>query len=237
MLRVNFWKATSLRWQMDPDPSKSLLKETPPLFVLNFHLRISSLTRFHVMFCTLSPLHLSLHFCSNSQFYLCAYLFFWTKVLPYCLMPTHSFPLMVIPHLTAGRWDTEASPVFLICRQKKFWVLVVNMFLAYLVSAVLRVRILGGEEKKWHQDGATVYERMSAKKRLEPCCPLQCLFVQGGSGFIKWWTFFHIQLENNYEWPLNSKLTARSISNRFNLEGIGPDPECVYESEQRYPPI
>lgn len=38
------------------------------------------------------------------------------------------------------------------------------MFLAYLVSAVLQVRILGGEEETWHQDRATVYERMSAKR-------------------------------------------------------------------------
>lgn len=64
------------------------------------------------------------------------------------------------------------------------------MFLAYLVSAVLQVRILGGEEKKWHQDGSTVYERMSAKKRLEPCCPLQCLFVQGGQGSLNDGRFF-----------------------------------------------
>lgn len=97
-------------------------KETPPLqfpFCLLLLSCISSLQlTFMCCFSTLSPFLSLCTFRSNSQFYLCAYLFFWTKVLPYCLKLTHSFPLMVIPHLTVGRWNTEASPIFLICRQK-----------------------------------------------------------------------------------------------------------------------
>lgn len=83
----------------------------------------ASLTHFHVLFFTISPFLSPFSFHSNSQFYLCAYLFFWTKVFPYCLMVILSFPLMVIPHLTAGRWNMEASPILLICWQKSFFFL------------------------------------------------------------------------------------------------------------------
>lgn len=41
---------------------------------------------------------------------------------------------------------------------------VVNTFLADLVSAVLLVRILEQEAKKWHQEGALAYEKMSMKR-------------------------------------------------------------------------
>lgn len=40
------------------------------------------------------------------------------------------------------------------------------MFLDDLVSAVLLVRILRKEQKNWPQNGAAVYERMSAKRDL-----------------------------------------------------------------------
>lgn len=112
------------------------------------------------------------------------------------------------------------------------------MFLAYLVSAILQVRILGGEQKKWHQDRATVYERMSAKRDWGHVVSVCAGGVRVSLRQVHlMMDIFHIQLENNYEWPFSSKLTACSFSNRFNLEGIGPDPECVYESEQRYPLI
>lgn len=147
-------------WQKDPDQQRVCTKKPHPLVFLTFPLCRSSPWLSCVVFHPPSrSLPLS-SFCSSSRFYLCAYLFFWTKVSPYCLMLTHSFPLMVIPHLTAGRWNTEASPIFLICRQKSFSV--VNMFLADLESAVSLVAFLGeGTDKlaakisystwKWHQ--------------------------------------------------------------------------------------
>lgn len=63
-------------------------------------------------------------------------------------MLTHSFPFMVIPHLTVWSWSTGASPTLLICRQKRKKVCsVVNIFLLIQYSGKLLGWIMGKEEK------------------------------------------------------------------------------------------
>lgn len=78
------------------------------------------------------------------------------------------------------------------------------MFLAYLVSAVLQVRILGGEEKKWHQDGATVYERMSAKRDWSHVVRSSVCLCRGGQGSLNDGRFFIY----NWKTTMNGLLIA-----------------------------
>lgn len=90
----------------------------------------------------------------------------------------------------------------------------VNTFLADLISAVLLVRIVEQEQKKWRQE---VYERMSAKRDRSHVVHSSVCLCRG-----------MVQLTNE----IPSRLTAGSIFS--TPTELAWNPEYAYEYENTY---